>query len=142
MVIPRFSIGRDAVELLAARILDRDIGDHDGHWSSYLDRQIVSDRRRRHSRTLESPRKFVVLGPYRYVRNPMIIGVLFILVGEALLLHSALIAAWMVVFFLLNAIYFPAIEEKDLEHRFGNPYREYMKNVRRWIPRLSPWIET
>ena len=88
------------------------------------------------------PRKFVVLGPYRYVRNPMIIGVLFILVGEALLLHSALIAAWMVVFFLLNAIYFPAIEEKDLERRFGNPYREYMKNVRRWIPRLSPWIET
>jgi len=89
----------------------------------------------------DPPRKFVVLGPYRYVRNPMIIGVLLILMGEALLLHSALIAAWMLVFFLLNAIYFPAIEEKDLERRFGNPYREYTKNVRRWIPRLSPWIE-
>jgi len=87
----------------------------------------------------DPPKKFVVRGPYRYVRNPMIIGVLFVLLAEALLLQSWPIAAWMVVFFIGNSICFPLAEEKGLENRFADAYREYKAHVPRWIPRLRPW---
>jgi protein-S-isoprenylcysteine O-methyltransferase Ste14 len=43
------------------------------------------------------------------------------------------------VFFLANAIYFPLVEEKALESRFGDQYRVYKASVPRWIPRLRPW---
>jgi protein-S-isoprenylcysteine O-methyltransferase Ste14 len=80
-----------------------------------------------------------VRGPYRYVRNPMIIGTLLMLLAEAMLLRSWPIGAWMVVFFIGNSIYFPLIEEKGLENRFGGDYREYRAHVPRWIPRILPW---
>ncbi len=84
------------------------------------------------------PKKLVIRGPYCYVRNPMIISVLFMLLAEALLFHSWPIAAWLMVFFIGNSIYFPLVEEKSLEKRFGDDYREYKAHVRRWIPRLRP----
>ena len=87
----------------------------------------------------DPPKKLVVAGPYRHVRNPMISGVLFILTAEALLLRSWPIAWWMIIFIFLNMIYFPKFEERDLEKRFGEEYLEYKKNVPRWIPRISPW---
>ena len=86
----------------------------------------------------DPPKKLVVRGPYCYVRNPMIISVLFMLLAEALLFHSWPIAAWLMVFFIGNSIYFPLVEEKSLEKRFGDDYREYKAHVRRWIPRLRP----
>ncbi len=85
------------------------------------------------------PKKLVIRGPYRYVRNPMITGVLFLLFAEAILLQSWAIAIWLTVFFIGNAFYFPLVEEKGLEKRFHNEYRTYKANVRRWIPRLRPW---
>jgi protein-S-isoprenylcysteine O-methyltransferase Ste14 len=87
----------------------------------------------------DPPRQLIIRGPYRYVRNPMITGVLLMLSAEALLLQSWPIAAWMMLFFIGNAIYFPLVEEKGLEKRFGNEYRDYKANVPRWIPRLRPW---
>lgn len=87
----------------------------------------------------DPPRKLVVLGPYRHVRNPMITSVLLMLLGEALLFRSPHIAAWAAVFFAGNAAYFPLIEEKGLERRFGEAYRRYASHVPRWIPRLRPW---
>ena len=87
----------------------------------------------------EPTRMLVVRGPYRYVRNPMISGVLAILLGEALILGSLPLIYWFLLFFLLNAIYIPLVEERDLVHRFGNDYLNYKKNVPRWIPRLKPW---
>ncbi len=59
---------------------------------------------------------------------------------EALLLQSWLLAAWMAFFFAVNAVCFQLIEEKGLERRFGDDYRRYKANVRRWIPRLTPWL--
>jgi protein-S-isoprenylcysteine O-methyltransferase Ste14 len=82
--------------------------------------------------------RLVVRGPYRWVRNPMISGVLFVLLGEALLLRSEGILAWWALFFLANAIYLPLSEEPGLERRFGEDYRRYRRAVPRWIPRLSP----
>ena len=84
-------------------------------------------------------KRLVVSGPYRHVRNPMITGVLFILLGEALLFQSWPIAMWMILFFMINAIYFPLVEEKDLQRRFGREYVLYRQHVPRWIPQLRPW---
>ena len=87
----------------------------------------------------EPPQRLVIRGPYRHVRNPMIIGVLLVLIGEAIALGSWPIAGWAVVFFIGNAIYFPLVEEKGLEKRFGSEYRDYRARVPRWVPRLRPW---
>ncbi len=67
--------------------------------------------------------------------------VLVFIPAEAILLQSCLIAVWMMVFFIGNSIYFPLIEERGLEKRFGNQYRNYKDQVPRWIPRLSPWSQ-
>jgi protein-S-isoprenylcysteine O-methyltransferase Ste14 len=85
------------------------------------------------------PKRLVIQGPYCYVRNPMITGVLLMLLAEAILFQSLPIATWMTVFFIGNAIYFPLIEEKGLEKRFGDEYREYKSHVPRWIPQLRAW---
>ena len=61
------------------------------------------------------------------------------LAGEAVFFRSWALAAWLLVFFLANAIYFPLSEEKNLERRFGAQYRVYKSNVPRWLPRLRPW---
>jgi len=87
----------------------------------------------------DPPKKLVIRGPYCYVRNPMIISVMLMLLAEALLFNSWPIAAWLMVFFIGNSIYFPLVEEKSLEKRFGDDYREYKVHVRRWIPRLRAW---
>lgn len=87
----------------------------------------------------DPPRVFVVHGPYRFVRNPMISGVIFILGGEALVLLSRPHAVWAITFFVINLIYIPLFEEPQLAQRFGEPYRDYCRNVRRFIPRLRPW---
>jgi protein-S-isoprenylcysteine O-methyltransferase Ste14 len=86
--------------------------------------------------------RLVVQGPYRYVRNPMITGVLTILLGEAALLGSWAILIWTGTFFAMNAIYFPLSEEPGLRRRFGEDYERYRANVPRWVPRLRPWDPT
>ncbi len=82
--------------------------------------------------------RLVVSGPYRYVRNPMISGVLFNLAGEALLFRSPALALWFAAFFLANAVYIPLFEEPGLAKRFGEDYRRYCREVPRWIPRYPP----
>ena len=83
--------------------------------------------------------KLVVKGPYRYARNPMISGVSLILAGEAILFRSYNLLAWLIVFLLINHIYFVLVEEPGLAKRFGEEYEIYKRNVPRWLPRLTPW---
>ena len=90
----------------------------------------------------DPPRRLVVRGVYRRVRNPMISGVLFVLLGEAALLGSPPILIWFLVVFALNAVYIPLIEERSLANRFGDEYLDYRRNVPRWIPRLRPWTQS
>jgi protein-S-isoprenylcysteine O-methyltransferase Ste14 len=85
------------------------------------------------------PRRLVVEGVYRRVRNPMITGVICVLLAEALLFRSLPLALWAAVFVAANTIYIPVFEEPGLERRFGAAYRTYKANVPRWIPRLRPW---
>lgn len=87
----------------------------------------------------DPPKRLVVRGVYRHVRNPMISGVLFVLLGEAILFGSMPVFVWFGVFALINAIYIPFVEERALENRFGDDYRLYKQNVPRWIPRLEAW---
>ena len=87
----------------------------------------------------DPPRRLVVRGPYRYVRNPMISGVIFVLFGEALILLSRAHLNWALLFLAINFVYIPLLEEPQLEARFGDDYREYRRHVRRFLPRLRPW---
>jgi protein-S-isoprenylcysteine O-methyltransferase Ste14 len=77
----------------------------------------------------DPPRRLVVAGPYRYVRNRMIAGVVFILLGEALTLPSAAHLTWAVAFVTVNLLYIPLVEEPRLRTRFGEPYIEYCQHV-------------
>jgi len=83
--------------------------------------------------------RLVVRGPYRRVRNPMISGVLCVLLGEALMFGSIAVLVWFAFVFALNAVYFPLVEEPDLRERFGADYEAYRAAVPRWLPRLRPW---
>jgi len=80
--------------------------------------------------------ELVVLGPYRLVRNPMITGVATILAGLALFFRSWGIALEFAIFLVVNAIYFPLVEEPGLRRRFGAEYEEYCARVPRWLPRV------
>ena len=87
----------------------------------------------------DPPRRLVVRGPYRHVRNPMISGVALILFGEAAALVSRPHLLWALTFLAVNAIYIPLLEEPFLRERFGEAYREYCRNVPPLVPRLRPW---
>lgn len=87
----------------------------------------------------DPPTQLVVSGPYRFVRNPMIAGVWFVLLGEALLLRSVPHAVWAGGFLAANAIYIPLGEEPSLTVRFGEAYTEYCRHVPRFWPRVRPW---
>jgi protein-S-isoprenylcysteine O-methyltransferase Ste14 len=85
------------------------------------------------------PVNLVVRGPYRHVRNPMITGVLCILLGEAAFTASGWLLAWFAIFLTFQAIAIRFWEEPHLTRRYGSEYLDYRQNVPRWIPRISPW---
>jgi protein-S-isoprenylcysteine O-methyltransferase Ste14 len=87
----------------------------------------------------DPPRRLVISGPYRHVRNPMISGVILVLCGEALLFVAAPLAQWAAIFFALNAVHIPLFEEPQLARRFGADYAEYCRHVPRLVPRIRPW---
>jgi len=90
----------------------------------------------------DPPKYLVVRGIYRHVRNPMHTGVFAVLFGEAFLLRSTAILILAVAGVIVHLFYIPLSEERGLEARFGAAYREYKRNVPRWIPRPKPWMGT
>jgi protein-S-isoprenylcysteine O-methyltransferase Ste14 len=83
------------------------------------------------------PKEFVVSGPYRFSRNPMALGGLLILLGEAAIYYSPSLLGLAILYGVV--IYFNAmfIEEPELIERFGEPYKDYLKRVPRFFP--NPW---
>jgi protein-S-isoprenylcysteine O-methyltransferase Ste14 len=67
----------------------------------------------------------------------MITAVAAMLVGETLFFGSAALAAWSVLFVVINHVYFLVSEEPGLERRFGNAYVDYKQHVPRWLPRIG-----
>lgn len=85
----------------------------------------------------DPPQRFVLAGPYQYVRNPIMLGIFGILVGEALVAQSLAIVLYLGVVTSMVCWYVVAFEEKELEMRFGGTYVVYKERVPRWLPRLS-----
>ena len=69
----------------------------------------------------------------------MMSGVLFVLLGEALLTASLPLFCWFLVAGVVYALYIPLSEEPGLIKRFGDDYLTYKRNVSRWVPRWTPW---
>ena len=81
------------------------------------------------------PSKLVVEGLHRYVRNPMYIGVLLIVLGQAALFRSMALLRYAVGFWLAAHLFVVLYEEPALQRKFGEDYRNYRQRVPRWIPR-------
>jgi protein-S-isoprenylcysteine O-methyltransferase Ste14 len=84
------------------------------------------------------PPKLITTGLYAYVRNPMILGLFIFMLGLGVLLGSLpLIFIFTPLFIVINVIYIKAIEEKEMEKKFGREYLEYKKRV----PMFFPWFK-
>ena len=81
----------------------------------------------------------VVSGLYRYVRNPIYLGVLAVVLGQALILGRTVLVVYAVFLWAAFFAFVVLYEEPALQRRFGVSYTEYRANVRRWLPRLTPW---
>lgn len=84
----------------------------------------------------------IIVGLYQYVRNPMIIGVVFILLAEAFFYQNGNILIFTGIFVTLKTLYFIFDEEPTMRKRYGNEYLAYKKHVPRWIPRVKAWTPT
>lgn len=83
----------------------------------------------------DPPRAFVAVGPYRWVRNPMYVGGLAVLLGFGLWHRSPGMALFTAVVWAAAHLFVVAVEEPGLARRFGAGYDAYRERVRRWLPR-------
>jgi len=81
----------------------------------------------------ENTKKLVTTGTYQYTRNPMYLGLLFVLLGWAIVLGSLSPYLLLPIFIGLITIEQIIPEEKILEQKFTQEYRDYKKSVNRWI---------
>jgi protein-S-isoprenylcysteine O-methyltransferase Ste14 len=84
---------------------------------------------------IDPPKKLVVDGPYRVVRNPMYWSVAFVMLGEALVFRSRALAEIGIVFFAVTMLFVLVYEEPILRRKFGAEYEAYCRLVPRWFPR-------
>jgi protein-S-isoprenylcysteine O-methyltransferase Ste14 len=89
----------------------------------------------------DPPRRLVISGPYRFVRNPMYVGMGIVLIGEAIVFPNLtwLMLAMVVSLWAVVSVFIIEYEEPTLRRMFGADYEAYFREVRRWIPRLRPW---
>ena len=85
---------------------------------------------------LDPPKKLVVVGPYRIVRNPMYWSVVVVMLGEAAVFHSVARVDLAAVFFVAVNLFVLFVEEPGLRAKFGSEYRQYCQHVPRWLPRI------
>lgn len=84
----------------------------------------------------DPPRRLVIRGPYKFVRNPMYLGAGMALTGAALFYESAALAGYAGAFILMTHAFVLWYEEPTLQAIFGAEYEGYRRRVRRWWPRL------
>jgi protein-S-isoprenylcysteine O-methyltransferase Ste14 len=85
----------------------------------------------------DAPRRFVAVGPYRYVRNPMYVGAIAVLVGGGFAVGSIAIVLLAAIFWVLTHLLVLLYEEPVLQARFGASYEQYKQQVRRWLPGMK-----
>jgi len=88
---------------------------------------------------VDPPTELVVVGPYGYVRNPIVAFLLGAMLGEAIALSSTGVLIMFFVFLTLAHRQVTRLEEPLLRKRFGRSYDEYCAHVPRWIPRRTRW---
>jgi protein-S-isoprenylcysteine O-methyltransferase Ste14 len=84
-------------------------------------------------------RHLVVTGLFRYVRNPMYVAVLALILGQGLLFGSVPILEYGVAVWVAFHLFVLIYEEPALRRSFGPEYEEFCAHVPRWIPHLRPW---
>ncbi len=84
---------------------------------------------------IDAPKVLVVQGLYRWVRNPMYIAVLSVVIGEAILFRSILLAEYALVLWGVFHMFVVFVEEPSLRSQFGASYETYFRTVPRWLPR-------
>jgi protein-S-isoprenylcysteine O-methyltransferase Ste14 len=82
----------------------------------------------------DPPKEMVARGLYKYVRNPMYVAALLVLIGETILFESALILIYAAIVFSVFHLWVIFYEEPTLRRKFGESYEEYCLKVSRWIP--------
>ena len=82
----------------------------------------------------DPPRRLVIRGPYRFVRNPMYIGAGLALASAALFYESLPLLGYAGLFFLTTHLFVVWYEEPTLQQTFGQEYEAYCRQVRRWWP--------
>ena len=85
----------------------------------------------------DPPRQFVIVGPYRYVRNPMYVGAFAVILGVSMYLRSFSVLALSLIFCFAASLFVHLYEEPHLRETFGAPYEAYCQSVPRWMPRLQ-----
>jgi protein-S-isoprenylcysteine O-methyltransferase Ste14 len=84
----------------------------------------------------DPPRELVAVGYYRYVRNPMYVGILLILIGHFLWFEYRSLLIYLLIVFVVIHLFVTLYEEPTLKRKFGSSYEDYLRRVPRWIPRL------
>lgn len=84
----------------------------------------------------DPPRRLVIRGPYRFVRNPMYVGAGLALAGAALSCQSLPLLGYAVLFVIIMHLFVIIHEEPTLRLTFGRDYDAYCLKVGRWWPRL------
>ena len=87
---------------------------------------------------IDPPKELVARGLYRYVRNPMYVGVASVLIGEALLFQSLTLLEYAGAVLLMFHLFVVLYEEPALARKFGDSYLRFREEVPRWIPRIRP----
>lgn len=85
---------------------------------------------------VDAPVHLVVVGPYRFVRNPMYLAVLLVIFGQAIIASSAALALYGAAVFMAFVAVVLVYEEPTLRRQFGDQYRAYCARVPRWVPRI------
>ena len=85
---------------------------------------------------IDPPKQLVIKGAYRFVRNPMYIGIIMVLFGEAIVFESAVLLLYGLLFFSGVCLFVIYYEEPVLKKKFVRSYTDYCCAVPRWIPRL------
>ena len=83
--------------------------------------------------------RLVVVGPYRFVRNPMYLAVVSIILGQAVLFGNGWVLVWGVAVATAVALFVYGYEQPTLQRDYGDEYARYCANVPAWVPRLRPW---
>jgi protein-S-isoprenylcysteine O-methyltransferase Ste14 len=85
---------------------------------------------------VDPPKELVATGFYRYVRNPMYVGILLVLIGHFLWFQAIWLLVYAAVVFLSFHSFITLYEEPTLRKKFGAAYESYLERVPRWIPKF------